>query len=1124
MCEVGSALSALIQRGYWLILMTQPDATSSVPEENAARPGAAVEAAVKPVDGELEPETEAPPIPWTPERVLEWNAYYDIYVMLAALLLVFVVSAVRIDENNPMIWSHLKTGELIGQRMAPVTSDPFSYSAPGERWVNVPWLFQWGHAAVYNFVRGLVPVDQNDPTANQESAERIAIGVLIGLNAFARLLTAWILLRIRRKGPGLWWSAICVSIALGAILGPFGILPGGIAGPGIVTPGTWGMLLLAIELLLLHRAYNEGSARALYGLVPVFLLWANVDDSFLMGLLILGAAAIGRVLDGQAAASLIQPASVEAEGESSQANAAGKGLRPVAGGTGLVVLAICVAACLVNPSTYHVFAASLAPVQRLLGSDTELYKLAETSFFGKQLQRQLPQSWYLLTVYYLIVVALGLTAFLVNSRRFAWSRFLPFALAAAVWGIFRGYGQEFALVFASVMALNGQEWYQDRFGTRGRMGTRWTIWSTGGRLVTLATLFFAVSVAITGWRQLPEQPRFGFAFDANDFPFEAADYLSRHEDIKGNVLNSTAAEGDALIWKAYPARRTFIDSRAHVFPQTLLEEHRKLRNAIRDDNQPDWKPGLDKYGISVVMIDSGSSPRTYERLMQSPNWIPFYDDGRVVMFGRADAAEPDLTAFKNNRLEPELRAFRVSQPVPSVDRPPTPTTWIDEIFRNRLASRPQSHTNSAVRWLQGSVPSEGDQPEVPDPARCLLAIREARTALAKNPDDWVAYRLLDAAYRLLTQHETALLAGMPLNKDNLARISMLVPNIEILSTRFQQRVTALNYAIQTTPPATSPEARRELRSLHLELHQLFLQAGFLDLARDHLQAAIDLTPSEDAPTEAMSRYRDQLEQLNQRVQQIGDNLTDLQVERQAGPVDKAMLARSQGAPGLAIAELEEAERGSMSPMIVRPQLVDLYCATGQPDRALELLSMGASDDPNLGSEPGMSFKRQGQVYLLLGNYLSAASLWQERAIPRLRFDRTMRALQVAQVFGRGELVPAINTDESIPTLLTRQAFWSFDLAQALLESGEPDRAAEYFTQALKLVPDLPVRPIIAYYLERMGRPVPELPKAAGPVSIKPKSAVAELLETPMPVTGAAAAVKPAPAPAPATETAKPKKP
>ena len=33
------------------------------------------------------------------------------------------------------------------------------------------------------------------------------------------------------------------------------------------------------------------------------------------------------------------------------------------------------------------------------------------------------------------------------------------------------YSGEFALVFAAVIALNGQEWYQARFGTAGRLGT-----------------------------------------------------------------------------------------------------------------------------------------------------------------------------------------------------------------------------------------------------------------------------------------------------------------------------------------------------------------------------------------------------------------------------------------------------------------------------------------------------------------------------------------------------------------------------------------------------------------------------------------------------------------------------
>ena len=83
-------------------------------------------------------------------------------------------------------------------------------------------------------MRDLIPADPADPTANQTPAEQIAIGVLIGLNALVRLLTAWVLMKIRRTGPGLWWSAVCVAIAFGAIVGPTRSCPEAIAGPGIV--------------------------------------------------------------------------------------------------------------------------------------------------------------------------------------------------------------------------------------------------------------------------------------------------------------------------------------------------------------------------------------------------------------------------------------------------------------------------------------------------------------------------------------------------------------------------------------------------------------------------------------------------------------------------------------------------------------------------------------------------------------------------------------------------------------------------------------------------------------------------------------------------------------------------
>ncbi len=1087
--------------------MTEPEAPipfSDEPLANAAGEPAAV--ATAPADEAHEqPQSE----PWTPARVSEWNAYYDLYVMLSVLFLVFVVSTVRVDEHNPLLWTHLKAGELAMQQSAPVVTDPFSFSQGDARWVNVPWLFQWSHAAIYKLVRDLVPSDPADPTANQGSAEQIAIGSLIALGALARVLTAWVMLSIRRPGPGLWWSAVCVTLALGAIAGPLGLLPGGIAGPGLVSPSTWGLLLQAIELLLLHWAFNEGRQSALYALIPLFLVWANLDESFFAGLLILAAAAIGRLLAGQSADRRVAAWQSQLRVDSAEGGKTPRVARPVAAISGLIVLGLCVAVCFANPSTYRVFEPAVRPFLSFFGSPTEMFKLGEMSYFGKHLQKQFGSGWYVFPAYYSILVGLGLCSFLLNARRFAWSRFLPFVVLSVIWGLFMGFRQEFSVVFATVLALNGQEWYHDRFGTEGRLGFNWTLWSTGGRLVTLAAIFACVSAAITGWNKSPEEPRFGLTFDPNDFPFEAAEYLARRDDIKGNVLNTTAAQGDALIWKAYPTRRSFIDGRG-FFAQETLEEHRRLRLAIRDDDTAVWKEGLDRHNITAVMIEPSSARETYARLTQSPHWIPFYDDGRVVIFGRGDAHEPDLATFETNRLDPETRAFRVEHTVPPADRPPTPTTWMDDIFRNRLLGQRQSHTSAAARWLQGTNP-ESDQPNLPDPARCLLAIQEARTAVAKNPDDWLAYRLLNASYRLLAQQESALLSGIALTHENQAKISQIVPGIDLLNTRFRQRMTALVYAVETTPPPRTLEARRELENLNLELYQLYRQAGFHDLARDRLQTVIRDTQTGDVPPELVAQYHLQLDQLNERIRKIEDHLIDLQTERQAGPIEKAAAARNQGAPGMAIAELEEANRGNMSPAVVKPQLVDLYCATGQPERALELLNMGALDDPHLGTEPGASFLRQGQIYLLLGNYQTAATLWQTRAIPKLRLERCGRAFSMGQILRRGELVAATNIDLSIPTLINRQATWLYELGLCQLEAGMPESAAESFASALKLAPEIPVRPIIAYYLEHLGKPASELPKKAKP-AIPAPSSVIDRLKTTSPIS----AVKPAEAPAGST--------
>ena len=179
-----------------------------------------------------------------------------------------------------------------------------------------------------------------------------------------------------------------------------------------------------------------------------------------------------------------------------------------------------------------------------------------------------------------------------------------FGVATVLWGALIRFGAEFAVVFAATVALNGQEWYHDRFGRVGRLGRGWAVWSIGGRAVTIIVIFAMITLALTGLGQSVGEVTFGFGFNPDDFAFEAADTL-KSAPLQGRVLNTTLLQGDSLIWRASPQRKTFIDSRQHLFPPEVQVQLQETRLALKDDAAERWKPLLDKYQISAIMIAAG---------------------------------------------------------------------------------------------------------------------------------------------------------------------------------------------------------------------------------------------------------------------------------------------------------------------------------------------------------------------------------------------------------------------------------------------------------------------------------------------------------------------------------------
>ena len=1008
-----------------------------------------------------------PPEPWTPARVSEWNAYYDVYVAAFVVALAFIGSSNRIQAAYSALWTQLDAGRSIAAAGSPIGLGGGTVAAEGRRWVNIPWLFEVIHHQVYQAVANI-------------RGEQWGAGALVALAALIRGLTAWILLGLRRKGPGLWWTALCVTGALGIVLSPepvetvvvnnvnnaneavrvvvstVGIQSGGLAGVASVTPEVWGAMFLALELLLLHQAINLGKTSRVYGLIPLFLVWANTDETFAFGVMILAATTLGRFLDSRRVQESV-----------------GSQIRTMG-----IVLASAFAITFVNPS--HVFGvlAAFGVMLRSIGIDVGPPSPTTVSMFGANFAKLSGSSFArALQIYYACLILIGLASFALNRQRFSIARFLMFAMASLIFGLSLVYVAPFSLVFAAVLALNGQEWYHDTVGTEGRLGGGWVVWSTGGRLLTLALIFAAIFRITTGWGGQVGGARFGFGFDVDDFPFAAADAVAT-APIEGNILNTTLAQGDALAWRAAGKRKAYIDSKAHLYPDLVRDQFEDLRKALRDDKVEAWRPVLDAQKISAVMIQTANAPLTYTKLMNSANWTPFYDDGANVMFGRSDstALPADVAYFKANQLDADALAYKRPKPVPPwLGKPRFVSQLVDSVFQNRLLGQTQPHVDAARHWLRPATVPPGTT-YLPDPAHCLLAIRELRTALSSKPDDFAAYQLLTEVYGILFTQESALIAGIKLTPENLSTIVRSAPQPRLLAIRFRQLLTAANFALQTLPPAQSAADRVDRANLSYNLSQLYLQSNNLDLARER-RMEIDARAGE-MPEEFFNNQIQLLGELKQRLSQVQAQIDEMTIQRRASSLEKADFARSNGASGLAIRELEEADQGGGGQPGIRATLVDLYNDTGQPDKSLDIISSMNIDDPFLSSGPGMvgigtATHRQGMVYYLLGDYRNAVSLWEDRSITQVRNTRLVQPPMAAQALLHGEPIGSTRMFIELPDLITRQAEWEFELGMATLEGGSDSSVVIWhFRSALELEPDLAVRPVIAYYLEQLGEPVP----------------------------------------------------
>jgi hypothetical protein len=174
--------------------------------------------------------------------------------MVAGLLSLLGVLTVRSRFDDPDMWWHLKTGQVIWTAHKIPATDIFSYTTNHHAWVPHEWLSQTLIYGAYRF------------------------GGYQGLMLWLCLFTAAILI------AGYILCCVYSKNAKVSFLGAMVIWFFATTGFSI-RPQMIGYLLLILELLLIHLGRTR-SPRWFFLLPPVFAIWVNCHGSFFFGFLL----------------------------------------------------------------------------------------------------------------------------------------------------------------------------------------------------------------------------------------------------------------------------------------------------------------------------------------------------------------------------------------------------------------------------------------------------------------------------------------------------------------------------------------------------------------------------------------------------------------------------------------------------------------------------------------------------------------------------------------------------------------------------------------------------------------------------------------------------------------------
>ena len=426
---------------------------------------------------------------------------------------------------------HIRTGQWILDHHAVPHHDLYSFSKPDAPW----YAWEWGSDIIFGALHrstGLKGVV-------------LLAGVMIAL-------FAWTLLRrMVGRGTHLLWAMVVSLLGVGAASMHF-----------LARPHLFTLLFLSISVWMIdidRKEQTVRSARRLWLLVPLAIVWTNLHGGFLALVAVLGLTAVGSAVEAWLGSRNFQPA-----------------IR-----YGALTVA-CAAASLVNPYGYHLH----THIAAYLKSDWIRNVIQE-------FQSPVFRNENVLQFEALMLVGLIAAGALFKRRRIAEGLWIVYFAHMSLSSV--RHVPIFVTVCAPVIAAEISDWWRLWTSAAKKSSLFGIVNQMSGDLAPSFQRISAWPFLLVGTLALMGAPiKWPTDFPALIFPVEM---IHKHEAQIFNARVLTSDQwGDYLIY-LNPQQKVYVDGRSDFYGPEVGNEYLRLTGA-----QWDWNQIIKKNGFTSVLL------------------------------------------------------------------------------------------------------------------------------------------------------------------------------------------------------------------------------------------------------------------------------------------------------------------------------------------------------------------------------------------------------------------------------------------------------------------------------------------------------------------------------------------